>query len=85
MVNMDGQKDIHRVRLEAAAVANAEDAAVWRWFSDLFEERRIRWCHSGTGWLITVDHRHIATAESFDNAICDAKVGVDMKPSKETV
>jgi len=74
-MNMNSQKDIQRVRLEAAAVANAEDAAVWRWFSDLFEERRIRWCHSGTGWLITIDHRHMATAESFDTAIRDAKIG----------
>lgn len=60
-------------RAAAAASANQEDAAIWRWFSVLFEDRRIRWCLSGTQWLVSVDHKHVATAESFDAAIRAAK------------
>ena len=54
------------IRQLAAASANAEDAALWRWFSALFEDRRIRWCQCHSGWLVSVDHRHVATADSFE-------------------
>ena len=65
--------DFSAVRRAAAASANQEDAAIWRWFSVLFEDRRIRWCLSGTQWLVSVDNKHVATAESFDAAIRSAK------------
>lgn len=56
-------------RLMAAASANQEDADLWRVFSNLYEERRIRWCDSARGWLVSIDHRHLATESSFDSAI----------------
>ncbi|MGA9911699.1 MAG: hypothetical protein WBR17_04065 [Paraburkholderia sp.] len=60
------------MRERAALAANAEDADLWRWFSRLVEERRIRWCCSARGWLVSVDNRHVATAQSFDDAMRDA-------------
>lgn len=57
----------------AAARANAEDAAIWRWFSALLEAGTIRWCRSDKGWLVSVHNRHLATEVSFDNAIRAAK------------
>ncbi|SIT38294.1 hypothetical protein BN2475_150015 [Paraburkholderia ribeironis] len=62
-----------RARSTAASSANADDAAVWRWFSVLVEERRIRWCLSPAGWLVSVDNRHLATEAHFDAAIRAAK------------
>jgi len=56
-------------RLAAAASANQEDACLWRTFSQLYEERRIRWCNSAQGWLVSIDHRHLASEPSFDEAI----------------
>ncbi|TCW78761.1 hypothetical protein C5O80_31205 [Burkholderia sp. SRS-46] len=63
---------IDRIRSEAAKIANEEDAELWRWFCGLYEDRRIRWCHSGRGWLVTVDHRHVATEFDFDAAMRSA-------------
>jgi hypothetical protein len=63
-----------KVRYEAARRANADDASLWRWFCLLFEEGRIRWCRSSQGWLVSVDHRHVATDLDFDAAIRAAKV-----------
>lgn len=60
-------------RAAARENANAEDAALWRWFAALLEDRRIRWCHSGRGWLVSVDHRHVATDTQFDQAMRMAK------------
>ncbi|MFM0674199.1 hypothetical protein [Paraburkholderia sediminicola] len=56
-------------RVMAAASANQEDADLWRMFSSLYEERRIRWCNSARGWLVSIDNRHLATESSFDQAI----------------
>lgn len=56
-------------RRVASAAANAEDAALWRWFSGLMEDRRIRWLHANDAWLVTVDHKHVATSQNFDDAI----------------
>jgi hypothetical protein len=56
-------------RLMAAASANQEDADLWRMFSSLYDERRIRWCDSARGWLVSIDNRHLATEASFDQAI----------------
>jgi len=78
---MSDRDDFKRSRLEAALSANAEDAALWRWFSDLLEERRIRWCNSNDAWLVTVDHRHVATQSSFDEAIREAKAKTDSTAS----
>ncbi|BFG80117.1 hypothetical protein PTKU46_81510 [Paraburkholderia terrae] len=57
------------VRSEAAKLADKEDATLWRWFSELYEDGRIRWCRSAQGWLVSVDHRHLATEADFDAAI----------------
>ncbi|VWC80386.1 hypothetical protein BLA18110_02660 [Burkholderia lata] len=64
-------------RAAARDSANAEDAALWRWFAELLDDRRIRWCHSGRGWLISVDHRHVATGTQFDQAMRIAKANVE--------
>ncbi|KDB05937.1 hypothetical protein LIG30_4557 [Burkholderia sp. lig30] len=61
------------MREQAAASANAEDASIWRWMSALIDERRIRWCYAAGKWLVSVDHRHVATDDSFDRAIRTAK------------
>jgi hypothetical protein len=60
-------------REEAAASANAEDAALWRWFSDLYDQGVIRWCKTDSGWLVSVNHRHVATTATFDEGIREAK------------
>jgi hypothetical protein len=57
------------VRSEAAKLADKEDATLWRWFSEMYEDGRIRWCRSAQGWLVSVDHRHLATEADFDAAI----------------
>ncbi|SAL00109.1 hypothetical protein AWB80_07792 [Caballeronia pedi] len=64
---------MQRMRFEAAAAANIEDASVWRWFSALLEERRIRWRFCFNQWCVNVDRRHVATDISFDRAIRAAK------------
>jgi hypothetical protein len=55
-----------QIRQSAANAANAEDADIWRWFAGLVEERRTRWCFADGSWLVSVDHRHVATDENFD-------------------
>lgn len=62
------------IRQNAANAVNAEDADIWRWFAGLVEERRIRWCLAGGSWLVSVDHRHVATDENFDHAIRTARL-----------
>lgn len=64
-------------RAEAARAANSDDADVWRWFSSLMEERRVRWCLATDRWYVSVDNRHVATEPSFDGAIRAAKDKVD--------
>ncbi|WP_245254476.1 hypothetical protein [Paraburkholderia sp. LEh10] len=63
-----------QIRQSAANAANAEDADIWRWFAGLVEERRIRWCCAEGSWLVSVDHRHVATEKNFDEAIRGAKL-----------
>lgn len=66
---MNAMTSFEMRRMAAAASANQEDARLWRMFSQLYEERRIRWCNSADGWLVSIDHRHLATEKSFDQAI----------------
>jgi hypothetical protein len=66
-------------REKAAAVANADDASIWRWFSGLLEERRIKWRCSFNTWIITVDRKQLAVECTFDDAIRLAKSVVDGK------
>ncbi|WP_321800013.1 hypothetical protein [Caballeronia sp. J97] len=70
-------RTLRATRAHAAARANAEDASLWRWFSALLDARDIRWCLSDQGWLVSVRHRHVATADSFDEAIRAAKARSD--------
>ncbi|SAL71667.1 hypothetical protein AWB69_08670 [Caballeronia udeis] len=58
-----------QLRLQAARRANEEDASLWRWFCGLYEEGRIRWRKAAEGWLVSVDHKHLATEMEFDAAI----------------
>jgi hypothetical protein len=67
---------MNSAREEAAASANAEDAALWRWFSNLYDEGLIRWCKTDDGWLVSVSHRHVATTLTFDEGIREAKARV---------
>jgi hypothetical protein len=64
---------MQHIRSEAAAAVNAVDASIWRWFSALLEERRIRWRYAFDNWTVSVDRRHVATERSFDDAIRVAK------------
>ncbi|MEC5405975.1 hypothetical protein VOM14_10440 [Paraburkholderia sp. MPAMCS5] len=59
---------MQRIRIEAAVVGNADDAALWRWFSALLKERRIRWRWCFDNWIVNVDRTHVATESSFDRA-----------------
>ncbi len=71
--------DLRDVRRQAAIVANSDDAAVWRWFSSLMDDRRVRWCHATDRWFVSVDNRHVATEPSFDSAIRAAKAAVERR------
>lgn len=64
------------LRVRAQFDANAADAAVWRWFSMLMRESRIRWCCAQGSWLVSVDNVHVATESDFDDAIRSAKAAV---------
>lgn len=64
---------VKQMRAEAASVANRDDANLWRWFCLMYEDGRLRWCASGSGWLISVDHKHLATETDFDTAIRSAQ------------
>ncbi|MDR5827725.1 hypothetical protein P9250_07555 [Caballeronia sp. LP006] len=66
-------QQLRETRALAAACANADDASLWRWFSALMDSGKIRWCLASEGWLVSVNHRHVATAASFDEAIRIAK------------
>lgn len=68
---------MQRMRLEAAIIANADDASVWRWFSYLLEERRIRWRFQFGNWHVSVDRVHVAREATFDRAIREAKAVAD--------
>ena len=63
------EPDTYQVRVAAANAANAYDAAIWRWFSCIYDEGRLRWCRSEAGWLVSVDHKHLATESEFYDAI----------------
>jgi hypothetical protein len=64
---------MRQARLDAAAAANAEDAAIWRWLSALLEERRIRWRYTFASWVVSVDRVRVAAEPTFDGAIRAAK------------
>jgi len=55
-------------------VANAEDASLWRWFSCLLEERRIRWRFHFGSWFVSVDRVQVAAERTFDRAVRQARV-----------
>jgi len=55
-------------RKKAASGANAEDASIWRWFSGLREERRIKWRCSFNSWIILVERKQLAAGSSSDGA-----------------
>ena len=65
---------MQRTRNEAALVANAEDASLWRWFSCLLEERRIRWRFHFGSWFVSVDRVQVAAERTFDRAVRQARV-----------
>ena len=70
---------MQQTRLDAAAAANAQDAALWRWFSALLEERRIRWRYAFDSWVVSVDRARVASESTFDGAIRAAKVEADLR------
>ncbi|MDN8007067.1 hypothetical protein QZN06_00600 [Burkholderia multivorans] len=61
--------DKETIRTAAARLANRDDADLWRWFCMMYEEGRLRWCAAGHGWLVSIDHRHLATEPDFDTAM----------------
>lgn len=70
---------MQQTRLDAAAAANAQDAALWRWFSALLEERRIRWRYTFDSWVVSVDRARVASESTFDGAIRAAKDEADLR------
>jgi len=70
---------MQRIRVDAAAAVNAEDASVWRWFSALLEERRIRWRYMFDSWVVNVDRTRVATERTFYDAIRAAKDEADRR------
>ena len=70
---------MQRARLDAAARANEEDASVWRWFSSLLEERRIRWRYTFDSWVVSVDRVHVASEATFDGAMRAAKAEAEYR------
>lgn len=59
----------HESRHEAARVADHDDASLWRWFCMMYDDDRIRWCRCYQGWLVSIDHKHLATEANFNSAI----------------
>ncbi|HTH76872.1 MAG TPA: hypothetical protein VL635_20990 [Trinickia sp.] len=70
---------MQRARLDAAAQANADDASLWRWFSSLLEERRIRWRYTFDSWVVSVDRTCVASESTFDGAIRAAKEEAELR------
>ncbi|WP_413197211.1 hypothetical protein [Pararobbsia alpina] len=64
-------------RLQGRAIANTEDATLWRWFSMLLQDSRIRWRLAHDTWLVSIDHRHVATEATFDDAMRAAKAAFE--------
>jgi hypothetical protein len=60
-------------RTGAATQVNAEDAAIWRWFAALLDDRRIRWRFVFNHWVVHVDRKRVSTAATFYDAIRLAK------------
>jgi hypothetical protein len=56
-------------RTEEGGIAGLDDASLWRWFCMMYGDDRIRWCHCYHGWLVSVDHLHLATESDFASAI----------------
>ncbi|BEU27748.1 hypothetical protein [Paraburkholderia terrae] len=73
------------VRLQGLAVANAEDATLWRWFSLMLQDARIRWRHAHGNWLVSIDHRHVATEATFDEAMRAAKARFDTPDNRRRI
>jgi hypothetical protein len=64
---------MQQTREAAAALVNHQDADMWRWFAELMNQRRIRWSYAHDVWLVSIDHRHVASECDFDRAIRAAK------------
>lgn len=75
---------MQRARDDAAAMANAQDASIWRWFSALLEERRIRWHYMFDNWVVSVDRIRLATEATFDGAIRAAKSEAEFRGVGQT-
>jgi len=64
--------NLQLIRMRAAATANGQDAALWRWFSDQMEDRRLsceRFCEH---WSVRLGGRELACDRSFDMAVRSA-------------
>jgi len=60
---------IEVIRLRAASRANIQDAALWRWFSDMMEDNRIACIRKADVWSVWVDGQLLATDRSYDMAV----------------
>jgi hypothetical protein len=60
---------LRMTRLAGAAQANLEDAVLWRWYSDMMEDRRIVAKPTNGKWVVKVDREECAGSVSFDTAI----------------
>lgn len=71
-------KVFEHAREKAALLANSDDAALWRWFSEMLEERRITFRFESNRWLVRIDRQHIASAPDVDSAIRAAKTATNI-------
>jgi len=60
---------IEVIRLRAAASANNQDAALWRWYSDMMEDNRVACARKNGVWSIWVDERLVASERSYDLSV----------------
>ncbi|WP_137924920.1 hypothetical protein [Cupriavidus sp. 2SB] len=67
-------QNIEVIRLRAAASANMQDAAMWRWYSDMMEDNRISCLRKDGLWSAWVDGRLLSTNRSYDVALRTACV-----------
>ena len=63
---------LQMARLRAAERANLDDARIWRWYSDLMEDRRVSCCWKNNCWVIGIDGCDVACSLSFDSALRSA-------------
>jgi len=66
---MGEYQHIEIIRLRAASNANIQDAALWRWFSDMMEDNRVAFTRNADVWSVWVDGQLLTADRSYDLAM----------------